>query len=798
MLQSVTKLPKPVTLAQERGIGTYDPEQASADERDLAERAGQLEIVQALADALVQRRKEAQEYRTLTGIEDDWKEDEEFYDSIDRANPEGETNVGKPVSPEGGPIGIPEQARPSRSTVFIPITRAYVDAASARVGDMLLPTDDSPWSIKPTPVPDKLDMGGAMSPIAAAAGAVAGTKPMPEGAVYAPGKEVPAMDPVAAQAIGMSPDQAAAPAPYSIPMMQQPAVVSDTTMTEEDKAAGRATKVISDWLVECQWHAEVRKCIENAAKYGTGILKGPFPTMRVSQKWELDPATGQHRMTRVSEIVPITKSIHPRNLWVCPSAGEDVQNGSCTFEYDQIGSRKIRALLEDPTYIPEMLQQVLREGPKKAYAENPEQAENLVEVGATYPVWYFYGDIDRNTLLAAGIPEDDFPDDGDYSMPAMIMMINDRVVKAMFNPLESGGFPYDIMPWQRRTGMVWGKGVARQIRTPQRMLNAAVRSMMDNAGLTSGPIWAIRSKWVRPIDGKRELSPRKGFEMTEDAPQTAKIQDAISFENIQSNINEINLVIDRAMKFAEDATGLPMLMQGQQGSAPDTVGGMTILNNNGSTVLRRIARLFDDNVTERHIRRYYFWLLENEGNDDAKGDFQIDARGSTALVERDLQNQALNNLAPLLLQMKKVNPDKLGEELIKANRLDPKAIMYTEDEWKKIQEQPTPPPLPQLIQELKNQGAMALLMARLKYEAERGQATDTLEEARIQSDWELGLGKLSMDMGISQDKLKTLLAQTAMKLDVQVREGNANRAGEVISPAAEPAGRAPEGEAFAA
>ena len=27
------------------------------------------------------------------------------------------------------------------------------------------------------------------------------------------------------------------------------------------------------------------------------------------------------------------------------------------------------------------------------------------------------------------------------------------------------------------------------------------------------------------------------------------------------------------MKLAEDATGLPMLLQGQQGTAPDTVGG---------------------------------------------------------------------------------------------------------------------------------------------------------------------------------------------------------------------------------
>ena len=40
---------------------------------------------------------------------------------------------------------------------------------------------------------------------------------------------------------------------------------------------------------------------------------------------------------------------------------------------------------------------------------------------------------------------------------------------------------------------------------------------------------------------------------------------------------------------AEDITGLPLIMQGS-GSAPDTVGGMQMVNNNASTVLRRIAR----------------------------------------------------------------------------------------------------------------------------------------------------------------------------------------------------------------
>ena len=90
-----------------------------------------------------------------------------------------------------------------------------------------------------------------------------------------------------------------------------------------------------------------------------------------------------------------------------------------------------------------------------------------------------------------------------------------------------------------------------------------------------------------------------------------------------------------ATKMAEDSTGINFLLQGQQGSAPDTVGGMELLHRNASALLRRIARIYDENVTERHIKRYHEWLLLY-GDDQDKCDLQTQAIGSSALVEREI------------------------------------------------------------------------------------------------------------------------------------------------------------------
>jgi hypothetical protein len=768
------------------------------DDPEALQRQAELGIIQALGDVLLEKREEAIQHRANLGIELDWQEDEEFYDAKDRANPEGETNVGqKPISPDGGPIGTSER-KPARSTVFIPITRPYVDAAHARVSDMLLPNDDPNWSLNTTPVQDEaaLQPPAAVSqptPVAAVAGSmVAGQPPQMPG----PGFEPPA---------GASAQPPAAPPPM-------PMGVAQTNLSVEEQAAEEATKIITDWLIECQWHAEVRKMIENGARIGTGVLKGPVPEVRTVQKYVKDPDTGQRRLIKIDKMVPVTRSVNPRNCFPDPAGGEDIQKGSYHWEFDQIGARALHKLKKDPTYIPELIDQVLKEGPKKDGSSHPDTTDfdSMNLVGVMYPIWYFYGDVDREVLMAAGVPEEDFPDEEMFTFPAMVVMVNDTVIKATLTPMDEGGFPYDYFPWQRRQGMPWGRGIARQVRTPQRMLNAAVRSMMDNAGLTSGPIFAVRRKWIEPITGSWNLTPRMGFYMTDAAPDAAKIQDAISFENIQSNVNEVNLIIDKALKFAEDATGLPMLMQGQQGEATTTATGMTILNNNGSTVLRRIARTFDDCITEPHIRRYYYWLMSAEGNDDAKGDFQIDARGSTYLVDRDLQAQNLNMLYPLLVQHPDVHPGRLAEEVAMANRLPIQRIFLTEAEKKQRDSQPPQKPEAIQIAEIRAQ----VDMERLDVDKADKMRKAQIEEGKLQAQVEATLGQLAKDLQINDNDGKLQLAievlrQHANRLGAQEqRQHDAGERGidrqhertsaieERNAPPTEPAGRAPNGAAY--
>ncbi len=758
------------------------PEEIEAAERAMAERLAAK--VEAFGESLRKKRDEAVAGRKQSGIEDEWTLAEDAYGGIDDAN-RGDTAVGKPSSPNGGYINGPARNAAVRSRVFLNITRPYTDSASAKVADMLLPTDDTPWSIQPTPLPELDQL-------------------MPEAQ--------PGMQP------GMQP-----------PQMTQVQAAVEQVKQQAKKAAEGATEQIEDWLIECQWHGEVRKLIEDCARLGTGVLKGPFPTKRTNRVTKR--ADGMLAVMVEERIAPASKAISPWNFYPDPACGECIQDGSYVWESDTITARGLKDLKGLPGYLPDQIDLVLEEGPSGRHKTDSFVMGNVrAKDDDQFEIWYFTGFAQRDDLEAAGV---EVPEEGDVAVPALVTMVNNHVVKAALQPLDDGEFPYDVIPWQRKPNVPWGTGVPVQINTPQRMLNAAARNMMDNAGYSAGPQLIMRRNAITPADGTWQITPRKVW-FVNDGADVQAVNQAFMAVNIPTMQQDLMNIIQFALKMAEDVTGLPMLMQGQQGKAPETVGGMQMLNNNASVVLRRIARLFDDRITEPHIRRYYNWLMTYGDNEEIKGDFQIDARGSTALVERDIQNTAIMGMAQMVLNPAfGMDPEKWLKEALKAQRLDPERFLMDEDKKAEMAQQP--PPMPPQVQaaqiraevdgqklqaqmqikqmELQAQQAsdqmeMQIAQQRAQAEYDRDTAYVQAENQRTQIEYEAQMQELALKrelemlkyanaQQLSLEAVKAKLAETAMKLNVQKElAGLKGEAPQVATPAMEPVGRAPNGQAF--
>lgn len=695
--------------------------------------------LEALGLSLSKKRQDAINGRTNSGIETEWAEDEEYYQGIDAAN-RNEATLSQGVARLGG--SVIETSKPAnvRSTIFLNITRPYVDAAAAKVADMLLPTDDKNFGIKPSPVPSLVKAKDDQTPIAAQDGTL---------------MQKIETDPVSGQQ---------KTSPYTV------ADHAKTLIAQANSQALRAETRIEDWLSECQYSAEVRKVIEDCARLGTGILKGPTPVRRTNQAITRSGATVD--VVIEDKINPQSKRVAPENLYPDPACGENIHNGSYIWEKDSFTAAQLKDLIGTPGFIESQILMVLEEGPSKKYVGSKDK----VSEKDRFEIWYFYGNLDKEDLTSIGCEcesEKDAPD-------VLVVMVNDRVIKAASNPLNSGEFPYDVMVWQRRTDYWAGMGVGRQCRTPQRMLNASTRNLMDNAGLSAGPQIILRRKVITPADGIWTITPRKIWYATEEGGEMP-VEDLFKAINIPSLQEELMKIIQFAIKMAEDVTGLPMLLQGQQGGAPDTVGGMQILTNNASSVLRRIARTFDDSLTEPHIRRYYEWLLLYGEDEEEKGDFVIEARGSSALVERDIQNQWLLQAAALVADPRyKIDPAKYFTELARSQKFDPARLQYTDEEWASIEKQlqaqaansPETIRANTSIQTAQVKAKAEVDKAAVQKEADETEMAVRLKLAKqdleyklegLKLEREVAMLRLAAEQKISLDKIRAQLTDTAIK-----------------------------------
>ena len=401
------------------------------------------ERLQAFGYNMAQQRDEWVRIRYSFGVDKRWLEDEDQYNAKD--------NIAKQASQmmtsveQGYPVTT-QMAKPHRSTVYIGLTRQKTNAAEARLADILLPTDDRNWGIQPTPKPDVM--------VASRDNRMAADRDTGQPMVHPETQEPLSMKDIARAAMQVAREKAKA--------MQ----------TEMD-----------DQLVECDYNAEVRKMLHNAARLGTGVLKGPVVTSRTRKAWQpyKDMQGNQiHQIEIVQEMTPASFSVDPRNCWPDPGCGDNVHAGKGLYERERITVRQVRDLAKQPGFMKDQLRKVLEEGPKKSATFQELKDEDQRDLARdTYEMWTYWGEVDHDDLQAAGVDVGD--KDELRTMSACVVMINSTIVKAYVNPLDGGDIPYDFFVWEKVSDSVWGYGIPYLMRAQQRVLNAAWRQMMDNA-----------------------------------------------------------------------------------------------------------------------------------------------------------------------------------------------------------------------------------------------------------------------------------------------------------------------------
>lgn len=702
------------------------------------------ERVRAVLEATVnQRIRDARIARESSGIEEIWAEDEDQYNGFDSLNgPAGQLVKTRDAAAKRTKVS-------NQSRVFLNITKPKTDIATARVQEMLLPHDDKPWDVSPTPMPEMDEAENLPKAVQVELGD--GTK---------------------------------APA-------------ADVAALLKDRAAVKATKM-ADWIedkfVEGSVYAEMRKVIRDAARLGSGVLKGPIRTMKTTRKWSVQNDLAVLQIDRVLSYT--SKRIRVQDFYPAPDCGDSIHDGSYCVERDYLTARKLRDLAEDPEYDQAAIALALQEGPRRMTRGRNERrmdtpGDTFIDA-ELFEIYYYYGDISPTDLILLGLDNGVEPGKTRLTeeelikpaIPSVVTILNGRAVKAIINPDETGEFPYDIFPWEPVDGQPWGRGVPRKIGTAQRGLNAAVRALLDNAGLSKGPLVVMADGVVEPVDSNYTIEGRKLFRF-KPSELINDVQKAFASFDIPSMQKDLSAIISFWLEMADQLSNLPLLLQGiaQAGTSPDTLGGMKLLLNSSTAPLRVIAKLFDDCLVVPHLRRYYNAGMQDPNcPKEAKGDQQIKAKGASVLVQREEGIEFLAMLFPVKDDPKlRISPAKLLREMARARGFNIQSIQYTDDEWKVEEERMSQQGAPQdpriRAAELRNEGLQQQLQQRSQdAEAERqarasdAQAQREHEERLSAVDERIQMMRLSGEENISLADIKAMLAGKAMDIRAKTDE----------------------------
>lgn len=532
------------------------------------------------------------------------------------------------------------------SDIYANITNVKCRAASAWLRDALLGDgNDKPWGLSPSPIPE-------LPP------------DLEQEALYDAQKRLQQ-----AMMMGLAVD------PNEAPELARKALEKvRSEMRESARREAEMTEAaIEDTLANGGFHDAFSDVIDDLVTYPAAILKGPVIRQRVDLAWGKDPETGATLAVPTEKIVTEYERVSPFDLFPAPWS-MDIEDGYL-IQRHRLSRSVIAGMIGLPGYNEDAVRAVLKDhddggtsnwlgmGIRGEDTTVPVSTDPKTGLATTYKTEMIdalelWDNIPGRLLIEWGIPAEQIPDpDKEYS--ANVWKIKSWVIKATLNHDPVGKKPYSKTSYERVPGMFWGLGIPDLIKDPQDVANAALRAMVNNMGMSSGPQVAVNVERLPEGAKLTTLHPWKIWQMVSDP--IGSTAPPVEFFNVPSNAAELMAIFESASNLADEYSGIPKYMtgEGKTGGAARTASGLSMLIGNASKLIKSVTANVD-RLIESVIRKTHIHLITQMGQLHLAGDIGIVVRGSEAILQKD--NIALRRTEFLQLTANPVDMQIVGIE----------------------------------------------------------------------------------------------------------------------------------------
>lgn len=499
-----------------------------------------------------------------------------------------------------------EIAKFGGSEVYARVTATKCRAATALLRDIYL-SAERPWSIEPTPVP-KLP-GSVAQDIATIVGSEALTMIM-----------------------------SGAPVDKAVVAKRREDLTVAALMTERKKAAVQAKEAerkMDDILVEGNFWTAFSEFLADLPVYTCAAIKGP--TVRNTERLEWSE-TGEPEIKQRPQF--FWDRVSPFDLWFTPGATS--VHRSDTFERQRFTVSDLYDLIGLPGYREEEIRDVISRfetgGLREwglTFEEERRHLENRGDSSSASDQLIdcveFQGFVVGKHLKDYGITAATDPE-----KPYFITcwLIDRCVIKAMLNPNLRKRPNYYLTSFDKAPGTIYGSGISELMGDVQDVMNATLRSLVNNMSIASGPQVFYNEELMNPNQDD-QLYPWKRWKYTTD-PANPSGQ-PVGFFQPSSNAQELLSVFGSFNILADEVSAIPRYMTGDNrvGGAGRTASGLAMLISNANKALQNVAENIDRDVFGPLLQALYDLVMLTDDTGILRGDEAINVNGVRNVMKQE-------------------------------------------------------------------------------------------------------------------------------------------------------------------
>lgn len=516
--------------------------------------------------------------------------------------------------------------------IFMMLTDEKCVGCEAWLEELLLPADDKPWGLKPTPEAD-----------------------LPPDVRVIIEKKVVSL---AMQDIqqGIMTGVYVSEADVQERLAQVAQEVTEHVAKFARMMDDKLEKRVEDIMAESGWRGALKEFISHLTTFPGAVLKGPVARKRREMKWV---PTADGFDPQVTEVVkPDFEAVSPFDLYPAPMS-KGVDDGYMCERLrltrsDLADMKGVQGYDDDA--IDAVLERCSSGGLTDWLFTGLDQSRNVAE-GRDFEQMdpegridavLFWGYVQGQSLIDWGLDKELVADPlREYS--AEVMLIGTEVVKAVLNEDPMGRKPYYVTSFRKIPGSFWGMGLCEVIADIQSVCNSAARNIVNNMGLSSGPQVGVDVGKMPDGEDVTELFPWKIWQF--DMGMEGGTRPPMWFFQPNSVTAELLKIYEYFSNEADNKSGIPRYATGmeQGGGALNTASGLSMMLGNAARGIKRVVKNIDFDVIEPSVQRRVEYEFLYNPDKMYKGDIKVLARGSTAMLQKEMLQMRQNEFLRLLL-----------------------------------------------------------------------------------------------------------------------------------------------------